>query len=161
MAMTSLREATKRFNVTKPTLLKALKDGKISGHKGDDGIWKIDSAELMRVYQPRPSDPGKPAPGIRATLAGNTPPLAPDYLAPVNALPGEADPAIEDLRVKLAAAEARADAAERVAQAMEKLADERLDRIEDLRRLLPAPVAPSEPAAQPETRRGWWPWQRR
>lgn len=67
------------------------------------------------------------------------------------------------MQVKLAAAEARADAAERVAQAMEKLADERLDRIEDLRRMLPAPApvsAPEQPAPQSGARRGWWPFRR-
>ena len=54
MALLSLREAEKRFDVTRPTLTKALNNGKISGTKNDKGHWTIDHAELARVYTPRP-----------------------------------------------------------------------------------------------------------
>ena len=53
MALLSLREAERRFDVTRPTLTKALNSGKISGTKNDKGHWTIDHAELARVYTPR------------------------------------------------------------------------------------------------------------
>lgn len=53
MALLSLREAERRFDVTRPTLTKALNSGKISGTKNDKGHWTIDHAELARVYAPR------------------------------------------------------------------------------------------------------------
>jgi hypothetical protein len=53
MALLSLREAERRFDVTRPTLTKALNSGKISGRKNDKGHWTIDHAELARVYAPR------------------------------------------------------------------------------------------------------------
>ena len=52
-------------------------------------------------------------------------------------------PEVAQLKAELALAEARAEAAERLAQ-------ERADRIEDLRRMLPAP--------QPSRPRFRWPW---
>ena len=52
MALISMSEAAKRFAVSRPTLSKALRDGKITGKKVDDA-WQLDTAELMRVYKPR------------------------------------------------------------------------------------------------------------
>ena len=57
MALLSLREAERRFDVTRPTLTKALNSGKISGTKNDQGHWTIDTAELARVYKPRSLPP--------------------------------------------------------------------------------------------------------
>ena len=53
MARLSINEAAKRFDVSRPTLLKHLKSGTISGEKVDGKGWQIDAAELARVYQPR------------------------------------------------------------------------------------------------------------
>lgn len=53
MANLSLREAVKHFDVSRPTLQKALKSGKISGVQDGQGHWTIDPAELTRVYRPR------------------------------------------------------------------------------------------------------------
>ena len=164
MAKTSLREAVKHFDVTKPTLLKALQSGKVSGEKDERGVWQIDHSELLRVYHPRSPAPGK-VDGVKGgDLTGEKSPLSPEYTRPVKALPGEAQVELEALRAKLAAAEARADAAERVAEVMGQLAAERLDRIEDLRRMLPAPEpssAPEPPTPTPNDRGGWWPFRRR
>ncbi len=48
----TLTEAAKWAGVTRPTIFKALKSGKLSGQKDDAGEWRIDPAELERVYQP-------------------------------------------------------------------------------------------------------------
>lgn len=53
MAKVSISEAAKRFDVSRPTLLKHLQKGKISGEKDTAKGWKIDTAELARVYQSR------------------------------------------------------------------------------------------------------------
>lgn len=50
--MYTLGEAAKATGKSKATISKALKSGKISGSKGDDGAYRIDAAELHRVYPP-------------------------------------------------------------------------------------------------------------
>ncbi len=117
MAKLSLREAVKRFDVSRPTLLKALNDGKVSGVKDGQGQWEIDPAELIRVYRPRGSEPDKADKPF--------PDNFPTFSSP---LPSE----IERLREQLAEAQKRAEVAEALAQ-------ERATHIEDLRRMLPPP----------------------
>lgn len=58
MAKLSLMEASKRFDVSRPTLLKALKSGKVSGEKDAEKGWQLDPAELSRVYASRQSEGG-------------------------------------------------------------------------------------------------------
>ena len=119
MGKLSLREAVKHFDVSRPTLQKALKNGKLSVVQNGKGHWTIDPAEMARVYQPRSALPDK----VEKALPGN--------FTNVNTpLDGE----VNVLKSALALAEARADAAE-------KLAQERAERIEDLRRMLPPPVS--------------------
>ena len=50
--MYTLGSAAKAVGKSKATISKALKSGRISGHKGDDGVFHIDPAELHRVYPP-------------------------------------------------------------------------------------------------------------
>lgn len=52
--MYTLGSAAKAVGKSKATISKALKSGRISGHKGDDGVFHIDPAELHRVYPPIP-----------------------------------------------------------------------------------------------------------
>ena len=46
----SIREAVKHFDVSRPTLQKALKSGKISGVQDGQGTWTIDPSEMARIY---------------------------------------------------------------------------------------------------------------
>lgn len=126
----SLREAATAFDVSRPTLTKALASGKLSGERDDTGAWRIDPAELARVYAPR--------------KAAETPPEA----APAGA-------ELVELRAALEVERAKREAAER-------LAEERRERIEDLRRLLPAPAGEGRGDDRSVTppRRRWWPWSR-
>ena len=48
----TLSEAARWAGVTRATIHKALKGGRLSGQKDDSGEWRIDPAELERVYQP-------------------------------------------------------------------------------------------------------------
>jgi excisionase family DNA binding protein len=50
----TLGEAAKATGLTKPTIAKAIKSGKISATKNDNGSYTIDPAELHRVYPPIP-----------------------------------------------------------------------------------------------------------
>lgn len=70
MAGLSAREAGERVGLTKQAVLKAIKNGRISAEKDANGEWRIDLAELFRVYpaiakvddnQPPTGD----APGLR------------------------------------------------------------------------------------------------
>ena len=46
----TLGEAAKETTVSKGTLSKAIKSGKISAHRNEDGSFAIDPAELFRVF---------------------------------------------------------------------------------------------------------------
>lgn len=125
----SIREAVKHFDVSRPTLQKALKSGKISGVQDGQGTWTIDPSELARVYEPRQDETVKIGGQEYENLSTKNTPLH-----------GQ----VESLKEQLADAEKRAAVAE-------ALAEERGKHIEDLRRMLPAPES-----GQP--RRRWWPW---
>lgn len=49
MKLLTLGEAAKLTGKSKPTISKAVKDGKISGNKVD-GVFQIEVSELLRVY---------------------------------------------------------------------------------------------------------------
>jgi hypothetical protein len=46
-------QAAKAAGVATSTITNALKSGKISGQKDDNGAWRIDPAELHRVFPPK------------------------------------------------------------------------------------------------------------
>lgn len=125
----SIREAVKHFDVSRPTLQKALKSGKVSGVQDGQGTWTIDPSEMARVYQPRQDQTVKSGDQEHEDLSTKNTPLH-----------GQ----VEALKEQLAEAEKRASVAE-------ALAEERGKHIEDLRRMLPAPESS-------QSRRRWWPW---
>ncbi len=54
-------QAAKAVGVATATITRALKSGKISGQKNDNGAWVIDPAELHRVFPPvAPQEPERP-----------------------------------------------------------------------------------------------------
>lgn len=130
VANMSLREAVKTFDVSRPTLQKALKSGRVSGVQDDNGHWHVDRAELSRVFVLRSTEAGKPLEGKLPTMN--------------RGLPGNDDAMIAALRAELAEERIRREAAEALAQARGR-------HIDDLQRMLPAP----ERTAQ---RKRWWPW---
>jgi excisionase family DNA binding protein len=50
----TLGEAAKRTGLSKPTIQRAIKSGKLSALRNDDGSYSIDPAEVERVYGPLP-----------------------------------------------------------------------------------------------------------
>ena len=136
MANLSIREAVKHYQVSRPTLTKALKSGKVSGNQDGQGTWSIDPSELARVYQPRPSTQNVPDHDLHGQVG--------KVLTTSNT---SEKTEFEQLRTQLAELELRAVKAETRADAAELLAQERADRIDDLRRMLPAPE---------QVKKRWW-----
>jgi len=64
----TLAAAAAACGVNKSTVLRAIKAGKISGTKDEQGEWHVEPAELHRVYPPRPGR-GSPPVGRRSSLA--------------------------------------------------------------------------------------------
>jgi excisionase family DNA binding protein len=54
----SLREAAKQVNVSKSTILRAVRSGRMSAGRTEDGGYSIDPAELFRVYEPKSNGNG-------------------------------------------------------------------------------------------------------
>ena len=52
MTVLSLSEAAAASGLNKTTVLRSIKSGKISGTRDPLGQWRIDAAELHRVYPP-------------------------------------------------------------------------------------------------------------
>src|SRR3546814_21127639 len=48
----TLREASEKVGVTRQTLMKAIKTGRVSAEKYDNGEWRIEPVELFRVWPP-------------------------------------------------------------------------------------------------------------
>lgn len=70
MGKISVREAVKHYQVSRPTLMKHLKEGKLSADKDGQGTWEIDQSELTRVYKTRASNDRIDQPNL-ATLNSN------------------------------------------------------------------------------------------
>lgn len=113
MAKISMAKAAQVFAVSRPTLLKHLKQGKITGEKttvDKNTFWQIDEAELARVY-PRRDE-------VSSNLPGK--------------LTNDGTGAAYELQAEIRVLQARLEAA----QAM---IEEKDNRIDDLRRMLPGP----------------------
>lgn len=52
MTMLGLRQAAQQAGVSKSTILRAIRAGRLSGTRTEDGGYAIDPAELFRVYPP-------------------------------------------------------------------------------------------------------------
>lgn len=46
----TLKEASEQVGVTRQTLMKAIKNGRVSGEKSANGEWRIEPVELFRVW---------------------------------------------------------------------------------------------------------------
>ena len=125
MAHISLRDAERRFDVTRPTLSKALKNGKISGRRNARGHWEVEVSELARVYEARVPAHGK---GTEDFTTRHTPET-------VKAHP-EAQAEVEALRRDLAVAQALAAKRGRLLDQTVKLLTDQRDRAPWWKRLL-------------------------
>lgn len=133
MPKLSPRDAVKIYQVSRATLMKALNDGTLSAEKTDAGHWRIDTAELMRVYQPRASQQN-----MRRTTSEQVNRNEPDQKSAVD----------QDVTARLARAEAELAAEKEKTALLQR-------HLDDVRRMLPAP---DTPPGLGRRRRWWWPW---
>lgn len=126
--MLSLLEAAHRTGKTKPTILKAIKRGRLSARKDELQQWRIDPAELFRVYPPV-NDPG----GCEET---RFPAVEAIELDAVKRERDLLQVQVDDLRRRLDASEQERRDTSRQLTAL----------LTDQRRPDPAPIAPVKPA---------------
>lgn len=164
MAKLSIREAAKHFEVSRPTLLKDIRSGRLSGELSGDGkLWKIDSSELARLYQSRGGSDRPPMENLSTFAIGDLPTFSTPF-PPQNS-------SLEALKERLHEADKARVMAEARAEVAERIAEERGRHLEDLRRLLLtraptenlSPDAPNAshaeqkaPPDQPPPARSWW-----
>lgn len=151
MAKLSVRAASMQFDVSRPTITKWIKSGKISAEKlpqSEGGGWVLDSSELIRVgVKPRSlatRDSDENSPVNSGKFNSN---FHPDVAALLQRVADAEKRAIE--------AEAAAEVSEAHRQAAEKVATQQEALIEAYRRMLPDP---KKEAAQERPRRRWRWW---
>lgn len=137
--MYSLREAADAVGRGKPAILKAIKNGRISAEKDAFGQWRIDPAELHRVYPPvSPAVTGngsEPGAGERQETPKETGDVGGEAAILRERLLADKEAQIADLRAER---DRLLDLLEAQAGAVKLLTDER----------------------RKPPRRGWWPWRR-
>jgi excisionase family DNA binding protein len=158
MASLSLREAAEQTGVSKSTIFRAIKAGRMSSPRDADGNFAIDPAELFRVYPPKTE---KPDPG----------PVARDVSVAPETRPADryaSDFETVELRVRNAALEAEIKGLRAMADELRQARDKWESQAERLTLALaapkpepvipmPAPASvPPETAETPVARRGWW-----
>lgn len=141
MPLVSVSKASKLFDVSRPTLQKALKDGTITGNKviaGGSESWQIDTAELARLYKLRNPEPES----LPDNPQADGQPLATDKPAETEGLSSEV---VRGLQEQLQSVQAELDAlrtskaeADRQLAAAQAVAEER-KRIIDQVLMLPKP----------------------
>lgn len=150
----SISQAAKETGLSKSTISRAIKAGRISALRQDDGAYLIEPAELFRVY---PRRVAQPSPNARHDAARN--PHEESHATPSHS--------VEILQVKLAMIEA-------MLQQEKENSRRQQETVEDLRRRLDAAsekvlalAQPAQPLSEvrhdaprtPQSRRSWWPWK--
>lgn len=138
MPLLSVSKAAKLFNVSRPTLQKALKDGTLTGQKvmsGGSESWQIDAAELSRLYSLRDGQ----ADNLTRQDDDDGHPVSMDNPSVTKDLSGEV---IKELESQLAALRAELAVSEAVSE-------ERRRVLDDMMKALPKPENKQSP-------RGFW-----
>ena len=97
--MYSLKQAADAVGRGKPAILKAIKGGRISAQKDDNGQWRIDPAELHRVYPMVTGNGSGTAAGEREKIPRSASNLDRE-IDPLRERLGEKDELIADLRTE-------------------------------------------------------------
>jgi hypothetical protein len=101
MSMLTLGQASKLVGKSKPTISKAVKDGKLTGQKVD-GVFQIEKSELIRVYGEQSKRSGKAATTSKPTGSSTVVELEKKHL----------EEKVAELEARLAKAEDKAETAE-------------------------------------------------
>ena len=135
--MLSLRAAAEMAGTSKSSIFRAIRSGRLSATRSDDGSFEIDLSELMRAFPPQASRPeraGHASPGQSET---------PDLTLRNASLEGEVKTLSTEIRL--------------LREAVDRLERDRDRWHAQAERLALAP--PQAVATQP-SRRSWWPWRR-
>jgi hypothetical protein len=138
--MYSLAQAAKAAGKSKPTLLRAIRAGRLSATRHDDGTYAIDPAELIRAFPPVSGAVPDP---MKQTVSHNGGGYEPGVLSE-----------IEGLRALLAERESRLADKDRAINIAEAT-------IADLRKRLDQATALLTDQRPAPARRSWWRWGRR
>jgi hypothetical protein len=130
MPKLSPRDALKVYQVSRATLIKDLSDGTLSAEGTDAGHWRIDPAELRRVYSPRVSQAA-----VARTKLDQMNRSEPDQKADVG----------HDISTRLAVAEAALEAEREKTTLLQR-------HLDDVRRMLPPLESPGDPALRKRSR---------
>lgn len=151
----SVSRAARETGLSKSTISRAIKSGRVSAAKQDDGSYLIEPAELFRVY---PRNVAQPPSDARHDAVRNTPEEA-------SATPSKD---LEILKLKLAMTEEMlAQERENSRRQQETVQDlrKRLDAATDRVLALAQPTQRSADASHdaprtPPKQRSWWSWKR-
>jgi hypothetical protein len=99
--MFSLAQAAKAAGKSKPTLARAIKAGRLSAARSDDGSYAIDPSELARVFPLTGEIPGTVKQSVPHNGAGTYPATAPGEVDGLRLLLSEREETIRDLRARL------------------------------------------------------------
>jgi hypothetical protein len=135
VALLTLGQAARLTGHNKTTLSRAIKAGRLSATRRDDGAYLIDVAELERVYTIKAQSDATPAA------------VAPDSRVPQDAAPAR-DP---ETAARLATLEAEVRGLQALLTEVRAARDLAQEQNRQLLAALPAPAT---------TRRSWWPWRR-
>jgi excisionase family DNA binding protein len=163
MTTLSLREAAEQTGVSKSTIFRAIKSGRMSAAKDDDGNFLIDPAELFRVYPPKSSKDDV----ARDVLAqGETRPMG-RYTTAVSTTDAT------ELRIRNAELEAQIKGLQTIVEMEKQRAEDARQRAEELkaerdrwasaleasqRQITHLTEKQAEPKA--EKRSSWWPFRK-
>jgi hypothetical protein len=139
--MITFTEAARLAGVSKGAIRKAaLETQKLRAEKDDQGVWRIDAADVQRLWPQRP-----------ALDTVTTPQSSPVSVS---------NQSQQALAAKLEAAEQWiADKDATIADLRRRLNESETERRQAQERLT-ALLTDQRPAPQPAERRGWWPWRR-
>src|SRR6516164_2656805 len=99
--MYSLAQAAKASGKSKPTIARAIKAGRISAARSEDGAYSIDPAELHRVYPVTGNGDGMMKQSVTGAATGTAPVTSPGDVETLRAWLADRDETIRDLRARL------------------------------------------------------------
>jgi excisionase family DNA binding protein len=166
MITLSLREAAEQAGVSKSTIFRAIQSGRMSAERDDDRNFKIQPAELFRVYPPKPSkdDVADNVPGQAETQpkGQDAPALLGSDAMEIKLRNIQLEEQIKGLQAILEMERQRAEEAQKRAdQRAEELRAERdrwANALEASQRQITHLTEKQE--KQTEKRSGWWPFRR-
>jgi hypothetical protein len=99
--MFSLAQAAKGTGKSRPTIARAIKNGRLSASRADDGSCEIDAAELARVFRLTGHEPSTMKQTVLGNGAGTSPAISSSEVDGLHARIPEQAETIRDLRARL------------------------------------------------------------